>query len=58
MLDQVGERFQDALDSVEATAGRWGIGSALLGVALAIGVIVFGIAAFILVFAVLVELVP
>lgn len=58
MLDQLGERLQDALDSVEATAGRRGFGSVWLGAALAIGVIVFGIAAFILVFVVLVELVP
>jgi hypothetical protein len=58
MLDYLGERLQAAIDSVEATAGRRGLGSVLLGVALAIGVIVFGIAAFIVVFAILVELVP
>lgn len=58
MLDQLGERLQDALDSVEATAGRRGVGSVLLGVALGIGVMAFGIAAFIVIFIILVEFVP
>lgn len=58
MLDQFGHRLQDALDTIEETAGRSGVGSVLLGVALAIGVVVSGIVAFIAIFVVLVELIP
>ena len=58
MLDRLGGRLQDALDSVEATAGRLSIGPVALGIALAIGVIAGGIVAFIVIFTILVELVP
>ena len=58
MLDRFGERIQDALESVEKTAERRGIGSVGLGIALAIGVVGGGIVAFIIVFAILIELVP
>ncbi len=58
MLDKLGERLQAVLDSVEVTAGQRRVGPLVLGVALATSVTVLGIAAFIVVFAVLVELVP
>ncbi len=58
MLDRLAERLQNALDAVEAMTEQSGLGSVLLGVVPAIGVIALGVMAFIAVFAILVEFVP
>lgn len=58
MLDRSGARLQDALDRIEERAARRRTGSIALGVALGLAVVGFGIAAFVTVFTILVELVP
>ena len=58
MLDRSGACLQDALDWIEELAARRRTGSIALGIALGLAVLGFGIAAFITVFAILVEFVP
>ena len=57
--DRIGKRLQHALDTLETSAaGRGRLGSIALGVALAVVVVVGGLATFILALVILVCLVP
>ena len=54
-LDDIGGLIERQLDVIEHRFGERGIGSALLGVLLAVGVIGGGLSAFVVVLAVLVQ---